>query len=283
MAGAAETGDQRSASPTRRSSPGADDIRRDIWRETELFFGSIVREDRSIVDLINARFTFLNERLAKLYGIDGIKGDEFRKVELADPRRGGLVTHASILTLTSYPTRTSPVKRGEWVLANLLGDKPPDPPPVVPALDETQSAHPDLSLREQLLLHREDPGCASCHIVMDEIGFGLQNFDPIGRWREVEGKHPIDSQGTLPSGETFSTPGELNAILSSRKSEFARCLTEKLLTYALGRGLEYYDRCTVEEIVTRLEAREYRFSELLVGIVESRPFQYQGQRASDEE
>jgi hypothetical protein len=183
-----------------------------------------------------------------------------------------VLTQASILTLTSYPDRTSPVKRGEWVLANLLGDAPPEPPPVVPALDETQHAHPELSLREQLTLHRADPGCASCHKVMDEIGFGLENFDAIGRWRKQDGGHPIDATGTLPEGVQFDGPEELVAILAGRQEDIARCVTEKLLTYALGRGLEYYDRCAVEHIVQSVRSHEYRFSALVHGIVTSGPF-----------
>lgn len=250
-----------------------DQVRRDLWLETERFFGAIVREDRRITDLINGRYTFVNERLAKLYGIPGVQGEEFRQVDVDGSRRSGIVTHGSILTLTSYPTRTSPVKRGEWVLSNLLGDAPPEPPPVVPALDETQKAHPDLSLREQLVLHRADPGCASCHVVMDEIGFGLENFDAIGRWRDKDGPHPINPVGTLPGGETFSGPAELVAILSQRQDDFTRCLAEKLLTYALGRGLEYYDRCTINNIVQRTRESDYRFSALVLGIVSSDPFQ----------
>jgi hypothetical protein len=158
------------------------------------------------------------------------------------------------------------------VLRNLLGDAPPEPPPVVPALDATQSAHPDLSLRQQLELHRADPGCASCHQVMDEIGFGLENFDAIGRWRETDGKHPVDALGVLPTGERFNGPAELTTVLAARGEDVARCVAEKLLTYALGRGLEYYDRCAVDRIVQRLQAQGYRSSELVRGIVLSEPF-----------
>jgi hypothetical protein len=253
-----------------------DQIRRDMWEETERFFGHVVREDRSVLDLINGRYTFVNERLAKFYGLEGVEGNEFRRVEFDQQPRAGIVTHPSILTLTSYPDRTSPVKRGEWVLANLLGDAPPDPPPLVPALEETSKANPDLPMRKQLELHREDPGCASCHVVMDEIGFGLENFDAIGRWREKIGKHPVDAVGTLPSGERFEGPVELVQILMQRKDDFARCLTEKLLTYALGRGLEYYDRCAVDEITGRLKENDYRFSALVTGIVQSEPFRLRG-------
>ncbi|MCA9056253.1 MAG: DUF1592 domain-containing protein, partial [Planctomycetaceae bacterium] len=248
------------------------ELRKDVWKETELFFGHIVREDRPITELIDGRYSFLNGRLAQLYGVEGPSGDEFKKFEFNDGRRSGVLTQASILTLTSYPERTSPVKRGEWVLTNLLGDAPPEPPPVVPALDATQSSHPDLPLREQLVLHRADPGCASCHKVMDEIGFGLENFDPIGRWRDQAGGHPIDAAAQLPSGESFNGPAELVEILAARREEFTRCLTEKLLTYALGRGLEYYDRCTVDRIVSQTQAADYRFSAVARGIVSSEPF-----------
>jgi mono/diheme cytochrome c family protein len=249
-----------------------DKLRSDIEQETLLFFGYIARENRSVLELLDARYSFVNERLAKLYGIEGVEGDEFRKVDLPAGQRSGLLTQASILTLTSYPERTSPVLRGEWVLTNLLGDEPPPPPPTVPGLDVTQKANPDASLREQLQLHRSDPGCASCHRVMDAIGFGLENFDAIGRWREMDGEHPIDATGELPSGETFRTPAELIGILRSREKEFARCLAEKLLTYALGRGMEYYDRCAVDKIVNVTAADKYRFHTLVKAIATSRPF-----------
>ena len=248
------------------------ELRADMATETELFLASVVREDRNIIDLLEGRFTFLNERLAVLYGIDGIEGDDFRRVELTDGRRAGVLTQASILTLTSYPTRTSPVIRGKWVMENLLGDEPPDPPPLVPGLEETQAANPDLSLREQLGIHRADPTCASCHVVMDEIGFGLENFDAIGRWREQDGRFDVDATGTLPSGETFTGPMELIDILKMREWEFTGCLAEKLLTYAIGRGLEYYDQCTIEAVVQELQETDSRFSTLVTAIVKSEPF-----------
>jgi hypothetical protein len=248
------------------------DIRQDFWKETELFFGSVVRGDGSIYDLLNGKYTFLNERLAKFYGIDGITGENFQRVDLQGKNRAGVITQGSVLTLTSYPNRTSPVKRGEWVLSNILGTPPPDPPPVVPALDETQTANPDLSFRQQLLLHRADPGCAACHLTMDDIGFGLQNFDAIGRWRTKDGKHDIDSTGTLPSGEKFDGPDQLITILSQHREQFARCLTEKLMTFATGRGVEWYDRCAVDEVLRELDKND-RFSTLVLGIVNSAPFQ----------
>ena len=259
-----------------------DQLRDDMWRETELFFASIVREDRPVTELLDARYTFVNGNLAEFYGIEGIEGDEYRRVELTDGRRAGVITQASVLTLTSYPTRTSAVKRGQWVLENILGDKPPDPPPLVPGLDETREANPDLSLREQLEIHRTDPTCASCHVLMDDIGFGLENFDAIGRWREKDGPFELDTSGVLPSGEAFSGPLELVSILSRRKDDFTRCLAEKLLTYALGRGLEYYDKCTVDDVVAETIDGDYRFSALLSAIVRSEPFRMQGTDALDE-
>ena len=248
-------------------------LRRDIEQETLLFFAHIVRENRSILELIDAKHTFVNERVAALYGLPDVKGDEFRRVDLPDDgRRSGILTHASILTLTSYPNRTSPVRRGEWVLTNFLGDEPPPPPPTVPALDVAQKENPNMSLREQMELHRADPNCASCHRVMDAIGFGFENFDPIGRWRDKDGDYPIDAAGKLPSGETFNTPRELIVILRGRQDEFVRCLTEKMMTYALGRGLEYYDKCAVDRIVSEVKADGYKFHTLVKSIAVSRPF-----------
>ncbi len=248
------------------------ELRLDMWKETEMFFGSIVHEDRSILDLIDGQYTFINERLANHYGIQGVEGDEFRRVNLNVGGRAGILTHASILTLTSYPTRTSPVKRGQWILENILDQAPPPPPPVVPALEETQEANPGLSFREQLSLHRSDPGCASCHILMDDLGFGFENFNAIGQWRDRDGEFELDTSGVLPSGETFRGPMELVRILRSQKDEFAECLTEKLMTYALGRGLEYYDSCAVDEVIELAQQRDYRFSAIIEGIVLSDPF-----------
>ena len=246
-------------------------LRDDMQTETKMFVQSIIREQKPLSTMLTADYTFVNERLAELYDIDGVKGDDFRKVKLPKGRRG-LLTHASVLTLTSYPQRTSPVKRGEWVLANILGDEPPPPPPLVPGLEETQEANPDLALREQLVLHRADPGCAACHRTMDEIGFGFENFDPIGRWRDQDGKFKIDAGGELPSGESFKTPAELVDVLQRREAEFQHCVSEKLLTYALGRGLEYYDRCALEDIATRLENDGATFPNLIQSIVISQPF-----------
>ncbi|RLS58825.1 MAG: DUF1592 domain-containing protein [Planctomycetota bacterium] len=247
-------------------------LRADMATETKMFFASILRENQSLVRLLDARYSFVNERLAKLYGMPNVKGDEFRRVEFTDGRHAGVLTQASVLTLTSYPTRTSPVKRGEWILANILGDSPPPPPPVVPALEETQKSNPNLPFREQLILHRQDPGCAACHLLMDDLGFGFENFDAIGRWRDKDGPHSIDSSGVLPSGQKFTGPMELVTILKARQDDFARCLSEKLLTYALGRGLEYYDKCALDTIVEGVQRDQYLLTALVKQVALSEPF-----------
>lgn len=248
-------------------------LRDDMKRESLLLFETIMREDRSLLDFLDADFTFMTERLARHYGRDGVKGDQFQKVSLDTGKRAGILTHASILTLTSNPERTSPVKRGKWIMENILGESPPPPPPGVPELEETAKGNPESTLREQLKLHRADPGCASCHRTMDVLGFGFENFDAVGRWRDQDGNHPIDPSGELPGGDSFAGPTELVQLLKRRRADFARCLSEKLLTYALGRGLEYYDRCATDAILRRLDENNYRFSELVLGIVSSKPFQ----------
>lgn len=260
------------AKPDPERFPGFDDdLRVAMKRETELFFDAIVKEDRSILDFLDARFTYLNERLALHYGIDGVTGPEFRRVALTGDQRSGVLTHASVLTVSSYPTRTSPVIRGKWVLENLLNAPPPPPPPGVPNLDEAAVGNTG-SLRQQLERHRSDAACASCHARMDPLGFGLENYDAIGAWRTKDGKFPIDVAGTLPDGKSFQSPLELKTILRGDKGAFARALTEKLLTYALGRGLERFDKPAVQSISRQLAARDYRFSVLVMGIVESMPF-----------
>ena len=249
-----------------------DDLRDDMRRETLMVFEAIVKEDRSVIDFLETDFTFVNKRLAKLYGMPIPKTEQFEKVSLNPAQRAGVLTHASILTLTSNPDRTSPVKRGKWIMENVLGTPPPPPPPNVPDLEETKKSKPNASLREQLEDHRASPMCASCHTTMDVLGFGFENFNAVGGWRERDGEHAIDPAGKLPSGESFKGPVELIRILKTRRKQFSRCLSEKLLTYSLGRGLEYYDRCAVDEILRRLEARQYRFSELVQSIVSSKPF-----------
>ena len=239
-------------------------------RETELFFEAILRENRSILDLIDADFSFVNGRLAKLYGIEGVTGPEFRRVKLP-PNRGGVLTQAGVLTLTSNPTRTSPVKRGKWVLEQILGTPPPPPPPDVPSLPEGKQLTG--SLRKVMEQHRENALCASCHQRMDPIGFAFENYDAIGAWRDKDGGFAIDASGVLPGGRSFRGPAELKVIIKDKKDQFSRCLTEKLLTYALGRGLEYYDRCAVDEIMEALQKDDYRFSALVAGVIKSGPFQ----------
>jgi hypothetical protein len=247
-------------------------LRLSMRRETELFIEHIIREDRSILDFIEGQYTFMNERLARHYGLSGVSGPEFRRVDLAPLPRGGVITHASVLTVSSYATRTSPVLRGKWILDNLLNAPPPDPPADVPNLDEAALGS-STSMREQLEAHRSNPACAACHRRMDPLGFGLENFDAVGAWRTVDGKFPVDASGTLPDGRTFSGPDQLRAILAADRGVFAQALTSKLLTYALGRGLERYDAQTVKSIAGRLPAHDYRFSGLVLEIVNSSPFQ----------
>lgn len=248
------------------------ELREAMKMETRLFFESLLKENGSLADFLDARYTFLNELLARHYGIEGVKGPDFRRVELTTDQRGGILGHASVLTVTSYPTRTSPVIRGKYVLENLLGEPPPPPPPDVPALDE-QSVGNTGSLRQQLEKHRANATCAACHNKMDTLGFGLENYDAIGRWRTEDGKFPVDAGGTLPNGKSFRNPAELRQLLKEDLPEFARCVTEKMLTYALGRGLERYDRRTVDDITRKLAASGYRFQTLIYEIVRSLPFQ----------
>jgi hypothetical protein len=252
-----------------------DNLRQAFRQETELFFESIVREDRSIVDLLGADYTFVNERLAKHYGIPHIHGSHFRRVSFAnDPgrQRGGLLRHGSILTVTSYATRTSPVVRGKWILDNFLGTPPPPPAPDVPSLDEN-TVSSRLPIRERLAEHRANPACASCHNLMDPIGFSLENFDAVGRWRTTEDYQPIDASGGLPDGSTFTGVSGLERALLRRPELFAGAVTEKLLIFALGRGVESYDAPAVRQVVRQAQAENYRFSSLVLGIVNSTPFQ----------
>ncbi len=245
-------------------------LRTAMRRETELFVTAMIREDRRVLEFLDADFTYVNERLAKHYGMPEVVGDEFRKVPLADGRRG-VLTHASILMLTSNPTRTSPVKRGKWILDNFLAQPPPPPPPNVPELEEGNETLG--SLREQMQQHRANESCAVCHRTMDALGFGLENFDAIGAWREKDGTFKIDSSGELPGGRTFAGASDLMNILAEEQKEaFCRCVAEKLLTYALGRGLGSYDRCAVKNCLTTMKENNYRFSSLVTAIVTSDPF-----------
>lgn len=244
-----------------------------MGEETRRFFEGILKEDRSILEFLDADYTYLNERLAAHYGIAGVAGEEFRKVQLADKSRGGVLTHASILTISSYPTRTSPVLRGKWIMENILGTPPPPPPANVPELNVSEIGNTG-TLRQQMEKHRADPTCAVCHTKMDALGFGLENFDPVGQWRTQDGNFPIEPGGSLPGNKVFKNPAELRAILKLDPKYFSRCLTEKLMTYALGRGLEKFDRSTITKICNKLATDGYRMSSLIDGIVESLPFQY---------
>ncbi len=247
-------------------------LREAMLTETELFFDSIREKDRSVLEFLDADYTFVNERLARFYGIAGVTGDWFRRVSLSGTPRGGVLTHASVLTATSNPNRTSPVKRGKWILENILGSPPSPPPSGVEALKERNGDAHGGTLRQRMEQHRTDPTCASCHRRMDPLGFGLENFDAIGGWRTADRAQPIDSSGRLPGDRPFHGPGELKAALLTRRDAFARCLTEKTLTYALGRGLDRADRRAVDQVVARLARNEYRFSALIIAIVESEPF-----------
>ena len=248
-------------------------LRQDFVRETELFFDSILREGRGVTDLLTADHTFLNERLARHYGIPGVYGSDFRRVSLADGNRRGLLGQGSILTVTSYPDRTSPVGRGKWVLENVLGTPPPPPPPNVPELEPAEDTGRVLAMRERMEQHRENPVCASCHRVMDPLGLALENFDAIGRWRgHMPGGIAIDASGTMPDGTAFDGPAELRGLLVRDREQFATVVTEKLLIYALGRGIEYYDAPSVRQIVRGSAADDYGLASLVVGVVRSTPF-----------
>ena len=250
-------------------------LRADMIKETEMFFETIIKEDRSILDFIDADFTFLNRRLAGHYGMwRAVRSRGFQRVSLAkDSPRGGILTMGSILTVTSNPTRTSPVKRGKWILENLLNAAPPPPPPDAGELEEGKKLEEAASLRKRLEMHRSKPSCAICHARMDPLGFALENFDGVGSWRWKNGNHNIDARADLPTGEKFKGPSELKKVLLKRKDQFARCLAEKMLTYAMGRGTDYYDRCAVDEIVKAMKKNNYRFSTMIEKIVESEPFQ----------
>ena len=258
-----------------------ENLREAFRRETELFVESNIREDRSLLELLGANYTFVNERLARHYGIRGVYGDRFRRVTLdPDHPRGGLLGHGGLLMVTSYPNRTSPVVRGKWLLETLLGAPPPEPPPNVPGLPDRGEGGEPASVRERLERHRANPACAGCHAPMDPLGFALENFDAIGLWRATsEAGRPIDASATMPSGEAFEGPAGLRRVLLSRGEDFAATVTEKLLAYALGRGLEHTDRPAVRRILRDAADDDYTWSSIVRGIVESTPFQWRRSRA----
>jgi hypothetical protein len=257
-------------------------LRAAMHEEALLLFDEVVREDKSVLELLGATYTYLNERLASHYGISGVKGPEMRRVELSDPRRGGVLTMGAVLTVTSNPTRTAAVKRGKWVLETILGTPPPPPLPDAGELKDETDEDRKLSLRQRLEEHRADPSCANCHRRMDPIGFAFENYDAVGAWRDRDGAHAIETAATLPDGSSFRGPVELKALLLSRKDDFVRCLTEKMTTYALGRGVEYYDASTVKAIRAALAGRGYRISALVTEIVRSYPFQHRREQGAEE-
>ena len=255
--------------------PGFDaELREAMRQETRLFFSDIVRENRSVLEFIDSDFTWVNGRLARHYGIEGVSGENFRRVSVKGTPRGGVLTQGSVLTLTSYPTRTSPVFRGKWILEQFLGTPPPPPPPDVPDLDGDGDAPLTGSLRQRLEKHRLDSACAVCHDRLDPLGFALENFDAIGAWREFDGKFLVDAKAVLPGGKPFEGPVELKLLLKNRPKAFVRALSEKMLTYALGRGLEYYDKCTIDQLVDLAGANGYKIGSLISGIVQSDTFRF---------
>jgi hypothetical protein len=262
--------------PDARLFPDFDDnLRQSMRQETEMFFESVVKEDRSVIDLLGADYTYLNERLARHYGIPNVRGSHFRKVTLSnDSQRGGLLGQGSILTVTSYANRTSPVLRGKWVLENILGTPPPPPPGNVPPLGEDNPVEKARTMRERMVQHRSNPACSGCHQLMDPIGLSVENFDAVGRWRtRGEGDEAIDAAGALPSGTAFQGMEGLKKALLAQPESFANTVTEKLLTYALGRGIDAYDAPAVRAILRDANAKNYRFSSLVLGVVKSTPFQ----------
>jgi hypothetical protein len=264
----------KNSNPDLGAFPDFDDnLRQAMKEETELFFDSIMREDRSVMDLLNADYTFVNERLARHYGMPNIYGSRFRRVQVPNEARRGLLGQASILTVTSYPNRTSPVERGKWILTNLLGVPPQPPPPNIPPLPDSGADGKVVSLRERMERHRANPVCAGCHRVMDPIGFSMENFDGIGRWRAKEDGLVIDASGTLFTGAKLDGVNALRQEMTKRPDVFVGVLSERMLTYGVGRGLEYYDMPAVRKIVQDARSTNFRFSSIVLGVVRSVPFQ----------
>jgi hypothetical protein len=264
----------RDASPDADLFPDFDENLRDAFlQETTLFFESQLREDRSVVELLSANYTYLNERLARHYEIPNVYGTRFRRVALADRHRGGLLGQGSLLTVTSYPNRTSPVLRGKWLLETILGTPPPPPPPDVPALQDRGEGGKIASVRERLEAHRNNPACSGCHSVMDPLGFALENFDPVGRWRTHDAGTPVDASGALPSGAKFEGVAGLRELLLQQREQFATNVTDRLMAYALGRSVEYYDLPSIRKIARAAAPDDYRWSSIILGIVKSAPFQ----------
>jgi hypothetical protein len=265
----------KAVNPDPRLFPEFDDNLRDAFqRETELFLESQTHDDRPLEEMLTAKYTFVNERLARFYGMRNVYGSHFRRVELTDPHRAGLLGQGSILTVTSYSTRTSPVVRGKYLLENIFGAPPPPPPPNVPPLKETATGEqPMASMRERMEEHRQNAVCASCHMRMDPLGFALENFDAIGKYRTADGNAAIDASGVLPDGTKFSGPDEFRHALLMHRDEFVRTFTEKLMTYALGRAVQYYDMPALRTIIREAAPTNYRWSSLILGIVTSKPFQ----------
>jgi hypothetical protein len=257
-----------------------DGLRAAFEKETEMLLDTVLLGDRSVLELLNANYTFVNERLARHYGIPDVYGDQFRRVAVSDGIRGGLLGQGSILTATSYPNRTSPVKRGQWILETLLGSPPAPPPPDVPALPEAEATGKVVGMRERLSEHRKNVACAGCHSRMDPLGFALENFDATGKWRTTESNgptdithNPIDASGELADGTKFVGASGLRKVLQEHSSEFVYRMTERLLTYSLGRGSDWYDAPAIRAAVKSAKKDDYRFSSLLTGIVQSTPFQ----------
>ena len=249
-----------------------ENLREAFQRETELFIDDQIRADASLLELLSADYTFVNERLAEHYGIPGIYGSRYRKITLDNAQRGGLLGHGGLMMVTSYPNRTSPVLRGKFVLENLLGGPPPEPPPNVPAL-ETSSDGKQLTMREAMAMHRENPACRVCHAAMDPIGFSLENYDAVGKWRIEFANQPIDASGLLPDGNTFDGPDGLRGLLLERPDDLVGTITEKLMRFALGRSLEYYDMPEVRAVVRTASEENYSWSSVILGVIESTPFQ----------